>query len=208
MTPKVSVLIPAYNAEDTIKRAIDSIPDREDIEVIVYDDGSEDNTFDIACDALAERKGGVTVGADGMNCGVAHAVNELLDMAKGEFVVLLGSDDWLLTKNFNLVVNMLKPNLDLVYYNLEINDGSVFELTEDTKYMYCGSTKFMRRGFIEGIKVDESKKAGEDWYFFGEVQERKPRELFTRLVAKHYNFPREGSLSWRQRRGEFSDEEI
>ena len=111
-------------------------------------------------------------------------------------------------ENFEKVVEKLDDKFDLVYFDLEINDGSVFELREDTKYMYCGSTKFMRRGFIEGIKVDESKKAGEDWYFFGEVQERKPRELFTRIVAKHYNFPRKGSLSWRQRRGEFSDEEV
>ncbi len=208
MTPKVSVLIPAYNAENTIKRAIDSIPDREDIEVIVYDDGSDDNTFDIACDAVARRKGVVTVEADGVNCGVAHAVNELLDMAKGEFVVLLGSDDWLITKNFNLVVDMLKPNLDLVYFNLEINDGSIFGLHEDTKYMYCGSTKFMRRAFVGDTRLDESKKAGEDWYFFGELQSKHPKEAFTNITAKHYNFPREGSLSWKQRHGEFGEGEV
>lgn len=56
MRAKVSVLIPAYNAEETIKRAIDSVPVRDDVEVIVWDDGSDDNTFEIAHTVLEERK--------------------------------------------------------------------------------------------------------------------------------------------------------
>ena len=88
---KVSVLIPAYNAEKTIRKAIDSIPDREDVEIMVWDDGSEDETFVEAQEALNGRKNGHFVGISYENHGVAYTVNRLLDNAEGEFVVLLGS---------------------------------------------------------------------------------------------------------------------
>jgi glycosyltransferase involved in cell wall biosynthesis len=43
-TPKVSVIIPVYNQEVLVLKALDSIPTRDDIEIIVIDDGSTDDT--------------------------------------------------------------------------------------------------------------------------------------------------------------------
>lgn len=208
MKPKVSVLIPAYEAEDTIKRAIDSIPDRDDIEILVWDDGSKDQTMKLSDDLLADRKNPHLVGKSWSNQGVAHTVNRLLDNAGGEFVVLLGSDDWFLTKSFEAVVDMLKPNLDLVYFNLVINDGTVMCLSPETKLTYCGSTKFMRRAFVGSLRCNEEKRAGEDWFFYQELLKKKPVESFTNTNVKRYNFPRKGSLSWKQRNGEFDPEEL
>ena len=208
MKIKASVLIPAYNAEKTIKRAIDSIPDREDIEILVWDDGSEDFTYEQAQEALHGRKNPRLVGISVDNHGVAATLNLLLARAKGEFVTFLGSDDWLITDAFEKIIDNLKPNQDLVYYDLEINSGEVFHLTEETKNLYCGSTKFMRREFIKELWIDETKKAAEDRYFFEELQKRNPRETFTGVVAKHYNFPREGSLTWKRQHGMFRKEEI
>lgn len=205
---KVSVLIPAYNSEGTIKRAIESIPDCRDIEVVVWDDGSEDNTFEIARNVLEKRKGDVLIGSNHENRGVSYTVNRLLEKAKGMFVVLLGSDDWFIKERFESVMGMLNPNYDLIYFDLEINDGSVFKLEEKSKFEYCGSVKFMRREFIGDIRVDESKKASEDKYFFEELEKKNPKEMFLGIVLKHYNFPREGSLSWKQRNGLFKEGEI
>lgn len=206
--PKVSILIPAYNAEETIKKCLASIPHRDDIEVLVYDDGSKDDTEDIAYEGLASCHLNGTVLGDCTNYGVAHAVNQLLDAATGEWVVLLGSDDWLITDAFDKVVDMLKPTLDLVYFNLEINSGEVWRLTEETKGNCCGSVKFMRREFVGDTRCDEDRKAGEDYYFYCNLLSKHPREAFTNITAKHYNYPREGSLSDRQRRGEFEQNEI
>lgn len=206
MDVKVSVLIPAYNAEDTIERAIGSVPNRDDVEVIVWDDGSEDNTFEKAEEAMNGRKGWVAISNE--NHGVSYTVNRLLDKANGEFVVLLGADDWLIRDNFNEVVDMLKSTLDLVYFDLEINDGTVMELNPKTKEGYCGSTKFMRREFVGDTRCEENRKAGEDWYFYQELLKKKPKEAFTHIVLKHYNFPRVGSLSWKQRNGELKPEEL
>lgn len=44
-TPKVSVIIPVYNQEVLVLKALDSIPTRDDIEIIVIDDGSTDDTW-------------------------------------------------------------------------------------------------------------------------------------------------------------------
>ena len=206
--PKVSILIPAYNAEETIKKTLASIPDRSDIEVLIYDDGSTDDTEDIAYEGLASCHLNGTVFGDCTNYGVAHAVNQLLDAATGEWVVLLGSDDWLITDAFSTVVDMLKPTLDLVYFNLETNDGTIMRLTDETKAGLCGSVKFMRRKFVGDLRCDESKKAGEDFYFNLGLLRKRPREAFTNIVAKRYNYPREGSLSDRQRRGEFGSDEV
>lgn len=208
MKPKVSVLIPAYNAAETIKKCLASIPDRDDIEVLVYDDGSTDDTEDIAFEGLQSCHLTGEVLGDCTNYGVAYAVNRLLDAAKGEWVVLLGSDDWLLTDAFNKVVDMLKPTLDLVYFNLEINSGEVWRLTEETKGNCCGSVKFMRREFVGDTRCDEDYKAGEDYYFYCKLLNKHPREAFANITAKHYNYPREGSLSDRQRRGEFKTNEV
>lgn len=89
---KVSVIIPAYNAEDTIKDAIESVPNRYDIEIIVINDGSTDTTLKVAKKALDSSGRNYTIFSK-KNGGVASAVNKGLDIATGEYAVLLGADD-------------------------------------------------------------------------------------------------------------------
>ena len=207
MTINVSVLIPAYNAEATIKRAIESVPERDDTEIIVYDDGSTDNTPEVVKEMIHDGgRIGLLIGEE--NKGVSHAVNQLLDMASGEYVVLLGSDDWFLPDAFNEVADMLKGNIDLVYFDLEINDGTIFRLNPETKGGYCGSTKFMKRKFGGDTRCAENRRAGEDYFFYRALLEKHPTEAYTHQVVKHYNYPREGSLSWKQAHGEFKPEEL
>lgn len=192
---KLSVIIPAYNAEETIKRAIESIPRREDIQTIVVDDGSTDKTYEVASTFPY-----VLVVKSKKNKGVAAAVNTGLSLATGEYVVLLGSDDDFYTQALETAMEQL-DGTDLVYFDLRINDGMIMYLRPDTKETYCGSTKFMRREFVGDLREPEDKKAGEDWVFYQELLKKNPTEKFTNIVAKHYNFPREGSLSWQMRNG-------
>lgn len=192
---KLSVIIPAYNAEETIKRTIESIPRREDIQIIVIDDGSTDKTYEVASTFPQ-----VFVVKLKKNKGVAAAVNTGLSLATGEYVVLLGSDDDFYTQALETAMEQL-DGTDLVYFDLRINDGMIMYLRPDTKEIYCGSTKFMRREFIGDLREPEDKKAGEDWVFYQELLKKNPTEKFTNIVAKHYNFPREGSLSWQMRNG-------
>lgn len=196
---KVSVIIPVYNAEDTIKQAIGSIPNRNDIEIVIVNDGSTDETLKAIFDSIGKYDFGFTV-ATKPNGGVASAVNKGLDLASGEYIVLLGSDDDFYTSEFEKAVAQL-DGTDLVYFDLRINDGTIFHLSDETKWNCCGSVKFIRREFIGNIRNDETKKAGEDYFFYQKLMAKNPTEKFTNLVVKHYNFPREGSLSWKQRNG-------
>ena len=190
---KVSVLIPVYNQQELIIKALDSIPNRDDIEIIVCDDGSTDNTFETITTYLTynETKNIVLL-YNKENKGVGYTVNKLYDNATGEYVVLLGSDDYFYKDEFNKAINEL-DGTDLVYFDLIDNNGYRFVINEKSKNTYCGSVKFMRREFIGETRCPEIR-AREDYYFYNELLKKNPTEKFTNLAVKHYNFPREGSL--------------
>lgn len=200
MKTKVDVIIPVYNEPELVIRAIKSVPVREDVEIIVIDDCSTDDTMERVAQYFCEEDRGVLLVHQEENMGVGAAVNEGLDLSDGEYIVLLGADDYFTTDKFEQVMDEL-DGTDLVYFDLQINDGSLFKLTPETKYKYCGSTKFMRREFVGDTRNPE-KRYREDWDFFQELMKKNPTEKFTHKVIKHYNYPREGSLTWQACRKE------
>ena len=192
---KLTVIIPVYNQEHLVIKALDSIPNRNDIEVIVIDDGSTDDTWKV----LQEYHKQTTLLNfvllyNNENKGVAYTVNKGYDKAKGEYVVLLGSDDYFITEDFIKALDLL-DGTDLVYFNLRVNDGSIWRLKPTNKNSLCGSVKFMRRAFIGDTRNPENKKAGEDYYFYKNLLLKHPTEKFTDITVKHYNYPRVGSLT-------------
>lgn len=191
---KVSVVIPVYNQESLIERAIRSIPLRDDIEIIVVDDGSTDDTWNkLVTIGMELNDPNFIVLHNRRNTGVGYTVNRGLDIADGEYIVLLGSDDYFYTDEFLKAMEQL-DGTDLVYFDLKVNDGSIFKLTEESKRNLCGSTKFMRKEFVGDTRNPDIRQ-GEDWFFYGELLKKNPTERFTNLVVKHYNYPRKGSLT-------------
>lgn len=191
---KVSVVIPVYNQESLIERAIRSIPLRDDIEIIVVDDGSTDDTWNkLVTIGIELNDPNFIVLHNRRNMGVGYTVNRGLDIADGEYIVLLGSDDYFYTDEFLKAMEQL-DGTDLVYFDLKVNDGSIFKLTEESKRNLCGSTKFMRKEFVGDTRNPDIRQ-GEDWYFYDELLKKNPTERFTNLVVKHYNYPRKGSLT-------------
>lgn len=87
--PKFSIIVPAYNMEKYIKRTLDSIKKQtfKDYEVIVIDDGSTDKTVEVAKTAkvkVIEHK----------HAGLSVVRNAAIKEAKGDYIVMLDSDDW------------------------------------------------------------------------------------------------------------------
>lgn len=193
---KVTIIIPVYNQEKLVIKALESIPKRKDIEVIVIDDGSTDNTWEKVIKYKLENEDSMNLRAlqNKENKGVGYTVNRGYDNAKGEYIVLLGSDDYFYTDEFEKCIEEL-DGTDLIYFNLKLNDGYVWQLNEQTKRDYCGSTKFIKRDFL-GKTRNPELRAREDWYFYLDLLAKNPTEKFTNLIVKHYNFPREGSLTW------------
>lgn len=192
---KVSVVIPVYNQESLIERAIMSIPRRDDIEIIVIDDGSTDDTPNkLVTIGIELNDPNFIVLHNRKNMGVGYTVNRGLDIADGEYIVLLGSDDYFYTDDFLKAMEQL-DGTDLVYFDLKVNDGTIFKLTEESKRNLCGSTKFMRKEFVGDTRNPDIRQ-GEDWYFYDELLKKNPTERFTNLIVKHYNYPRKGSLTY------------
>ena len=195
MDIKLTVIIPVYNQEELVIRALDSIPVRDDIEVIVIDDSSTDDSWSVLQEYHTKTafKNFILL-YNGENNGVAYTVNRGYDIARGEYVVLLGSDDYFITETFNKSLDLL-DGTDLIYFNLRINSGTIWRLTECTKKLFCGSTKYMRREFIGKSRNPEGYKAGEDYHFYNKLLAKHPTEIFSDLTVKHYNHPRENSLT-------------
>ena len=190
---KLSVIITLFNQENLVLRALDSIPPRNDIEIIVVDDGSSDNSVGSVRDWMNRHPDmNVILYEIGEDIGVGKARNIGMDLATGEYVHHLDSDDWLITDKYEMVLDSL--DTDIVYINLVINNGDVFVLSPDTKHIFCAfTTKFMRRSLIGDTRCPPKRHA-EDWYFNEEIQKKPHTERYSGIVCYHYNHPRKGSL--------------
>src|SRR6516162_596409 len=109
MPPLVSVIIPAYNAERTLRRAIDSAlaQDYQPIEIIVVDDGSKDATSEVAAAYLDKA---VQLVQLPRNCGESGAMNTGIAVAKGEYIAFLDADDEWLPKKLTRQIAALEMN--------------------------------------------------------------------------------------------------
>ena len=114
-TPKVSVVIPTYNRGDLIGETIRSLQDQdfEDFEVIIVDDGSTDHTATV-CEKLALSDQRIHFhSGDAKNRGPGYCRNKGADLAKGEFLIFLDSDDLFLPGALSERVEAIEADLDL-----------------------------------------------------------------------------------------------
>lgn len=191
---KLSVIIPVYNQEELVIKALDSIPIRDDIEIIVIDDGSTDKTYaNVLSYVFHHEEKNILLLQNEENRGVGYTVNRGYDNATGEYVVLLGSDDYFYTNEFEKALDTL-DGTDMIYFNLIDNTGAIWRITPQNKNSYVGSVKFMRREFIGDTRCPE-KRALEDVSFHEQLMAKNPTEKYLDTIIKHYNFPRENSLT-------------
>ena len=97
--PKISVVMPAYNAENYIREAIDSILAQtfRDFEFLIIDDGSTDHTVEIIRSYSDSR---IRLYQNERNMGVAATLNRGLDLARGEYIARMDADDISLPERF------------------------------------------------------------------------------------------------------------
>jgi len=95
MKPVVTIIVPVYNAQKTVRRCLESIlaQDFKQFELLVIDDGSWDDSPAI-CDEFAEKDSRVHV-IHKENSGVSQTRNIGLSMARGQYIQFLDSDDWI-----------------------------------------------------------------------------------------------------------------
>lgn len=115
--PRISVVIPIYNAEATLQRALDSVRAQTcpPFEVVCVDDGSSDGSLTLAEHYDAEGAFVLKVVQQPYNAGVAAARNRGMEEAKGEFVAFLDADDtWAPDKLTRQSEAIVRENIDLL----------------------------------------------------------------------------------------------
>lgn len=113
MTPKASILIPSYNAQNWVAQAIESaLAQGSDVEVIVVDDGSTDGTVDVI-----RQYDGKIHWETGPNAGAPVARNRALELATAPWVQYLDADDYLLPGKIEeqLAAVSELPHTDVLY---------------------------------------------------------------------------------------------
>lgn len=194
-----SVLMAVYNTEDYVARALDSIPKTVE-EIIVCDDGSTDNSRNTVKQWAKDNPDtNIRILWNKENKGVGFTKNKLIDSATQEYFTFLDSDDYFLPA-INKVLKALDGS-DIVYYNLIRNDGKQYRISERTKLTHPGEVKYWRREFVGDIRNGNERHA-EDEALYLKLLKKNPTEKFTNELAKHYEYPREGSVRYKFLRGE------
>lgn len=114
-SPKISIIVPVYRAEPYLRKCLDSIVKQtyQNLEIILVNDGSPDNCGAI-CDEYAIRDERIQV-IHKENEGVASARNVGLDVATGDYIGWVDSDDWIKPEMFEaMLVAAVSHNADVV----------------------------------------------------------------------------------------------
>ena len=193
---KLSIYVPAYNEEDWVIRALESIPIRDDIEVIVVDDGSTDNTLQKVMDFKKKTKLNMRVIACSDNQGISYANNVGIDCCKGEYMYVIDADDYVYTDKFDEAVNQL-DGTDIVYINAITNEERIMIPSEDNHNLCAGWFKFIRTDFMQGIRRKITCYGG-DYDMWKELIDKPHTSKHIDSIVYHYNYPRVGSVTWRR----------
>ncbi|CAN7293487.1 glycosyltransferase family A protein [Phenylobacterium sp. LjRoot225] len=190
-TPLVSVIMPSFNSADTIEASLRSVVAQTypALEIIVVDDGSRDDTVTRARAVPCERP--ILVEAEGRNQGAPRARNRGAELAKGEFLAFLDSDDsWSPDKIERQVQAMLAaPEAVLCYTQIRHDDhlGRVIYTSEYTRSGALGaelltrnvvgstSSVMIRRDAFFGVGgFDPGFTACQDWDLWVRLAEAGP----------------------------------
>jgi len=156
---KVSVIVPVYNASGVIGRCVESIlrQDYSDIEVLLIDDGSRDDSYRIISDYAEKDSRVKAIHKD--NGGVSSARNLGLDRASGEYVQFVDADDWIPFDATKLMVREMEDSgAQMVigdFYRV-VNDkvsqkGSIKEGGVITRSEYGDNMLFSPADFYYGV---------------------------------------------------------
>lgn len=202
----LSIIIPAYNCEKTIKKCLNSIFSQKTTlkyEVIVVDDGSTDSTYKIVEDTLAGKDNTLLLQQENMGAGAAR--NKALAYASGDYLLFIDGDDYISNNSLNIINVELQKNKDIdilifmyryydesscsfkkmsqrdanIYYNSEITD-KVFSFKEYPQLHECISypwNKIFRREFIENNSIMFSETIVHNDIYFNIASIAKARRI-------------------------------
>lgn len=184
MIPLVSVIIPAYNAEKTLVRCLDSVSNQtyKNLEVIVIDDGSKDLTLQLLQNYSKEHSNLNLQFYSIPNSGPASARNYGIIHASGEYIAFLDSDDrWAPQKIERQIACLMKyPDIDMLGCKCTIG----VEVSSEKKEIKCQiipKYKLMlknnfptpcviiKKSVLKVLHFEEKRKYSEDYYLWLQI---------------------------------------
>ncbi|MEY8434761.1 glycosyltransferase family A protein [Streptococcus hyointestinalis] len=155
----LTVVVPSYNAGEFLKETIPTIVEvnnSEFLEVLIVNDGSKDNTLEVA-HRLEEKYLGIVRVVDKENGGHGSTINVGIQYAEGKYFKVIDADDWVDTKNFEELINYLISTDDdevISPYNDVYEDTGV---TKEVNYFIKSDIKSQKSyqydEFLDSIKV-------------------------------------------------------
>ena len=137
---KVSIIVPIYNVERYLRQCLDSIANQtlKDIEVICVNDGSKDSSLDIIMEYVNKDSRFKVI--DKENSGYGNSMNRGFDMASGEYIGIVESDDY--ADMFEKLYDIAKEN------NLDVCKGSFYYYfsKEEKNEKFCFPLKLLKKG--------------------------------------------------------------
>lgn len=131
----VSVIVPIYNAEKYLRRCLDSLVNQtlKEIEIICINDGSTDGTWDILNEYRNHYDNILVI--DQNNRGTGYSLNRGIDLADGEYIGTLDSDDWIEADAFEKLYEMAK-GCDIVKAGFihQLEDRMAFRIVCDEAF--------------------------------------------------------------------------
>lgn len=192
-TPKISVIIPCFNAGKYIREAIDSILSQtyKNLEILLVDDGSTDDTKTII-EEYAARDSRIMAVFNEKNLGLIRTLNKSVQLATGEFIARMDADDISVRHRIELLYNKFisTPDTDIAsaaYYYLTTNNRVIRKaypkatLSKALHFVSFFSTPvnhpciLARSSVMKDNPYDENYIHSEDY------------ELFSRLLRKNYS---------------------
>lgn len=186
--PKVSVVIPSYNCAVYLPKAVESVLAQtfQDLEILVVDDGSNDNTAEVLAPYLDRIHY-----LPQANCGLPGARNTGIRKARGEYIALLDADDsWLPEKLAHQLPCFSTPEVGIVYSDFSVcyadgrslasyladrplaSEGWVVDHYLQSRFLFPSTMVFRRECFEQCGLFDQEMLAAEDI------------ELFTRMCLR------------------------
>ena len=200
----VSIIVPIYNVEKYLRRCVDSIINQtyKNIEIILIDDGSPDNC-NIICDEYTKIDKRIKV-VHKKNGGLASARNAGLDIAKGEYICFVDSDDWI-EKNMieSLYKEIKRSNMDIVRGNTYernnhpkkewiVNNVAVLDNVLNGNISAYVWLFIIRKNILDEVRFDETLVIFEDTYFLLNLLMHTDKIAFLDEKLYHYEMNNEG----------------
>lgn len=218
MQPMVSIIVPIYNAEQYLRRCVDSILNQEytDYELLLVNDGSTDASGDI-CEEYGDQDPRVIV-IQKENTGVSDSRNRAIDRARGKYLQFLDSDDWItpdatrlfvraaeeygcdmvISDFYRVVGERLSPKGDIEEEGVLTREEFAAHMMENPADFYYGVlwNKLYRRDIVEEhkLRMDTDISWCEDFMF--NLEYIRYAKVFYALHAPiYYYVKRKGSLA-------------